>query len=50
MKISKKIISLILSITMLIGLFTFTTGAIENQQEWVDKNWTQLLNRKGHCS
>lgn len=47
MKISKKIISLILSMTMLIGLFTFTTGAIENQQEWVDKNWTQLLESKG---
>lgn len=37
MKISKKIIALILSLTMLIGLFTFTTGAIEAQQEWVEK-------------
>ncbi len=47
MKISKKIIALILSLTMLIGLFTFTTGAIEAQQEWVEKNWTQLLESKG---
>lgn len=47
MKISKKVIALILSLTMLIGLFTFTTGAIEAQQEWVEKNWTQLLESKG---
>ncbi len=47
MKNSKKIIALILSLTMLIGLFTFTTGAIDEQQEWIEKNWTQLSESKG---
>ena len=47
MNIAKKIIAVLLTLTMVVGLFAFSTGAIESQQEWVEKNWSELLKSKG---
>ena len=47
MNIAKKIIAVLLTLTMVVGLFAFSTGAIESQQEWADKNWSELLKSKG---
>ena len=33
MNIAKKIIAVLLTLTMVVGLFAFSTGAIESQQE-----------------
>lgn len=47
MKKAQGILAILLTFTMIVGLFTFSTGAIESQQEWLEKNWTQLLESKG---
>ena len=47
MKKAQRILAILLTLTMVVGLFTFSTGAIESQQEWIEKNWTELLKSKG---
>lgn len=47
MNIAKRILAVFLTLTMAVTLFTFSTGAIESQQEWIEKNWSRLLESKG---
>ena len=47
MNIAKRILAVFLMLTMAVTLFTFSTGAIESQQEWIEKNWSRLLESKG---
>ena len=47
MKKTQRIIAVLLTLAMVIGLFTFTTGALESQEEWIEKNWSELVESKG---
>ena len=43
MKKTQRIIAVLLTLAMVIGLFTFTTGALESQEDWIEKNWSELV-------
>lgn len=47
MKKMQKISAVLLVFAMIVSLFTFSTGAIEPQQEWLEKNWTEISESKG---
>ncbi len=47
MKIVKRMIAILLSVAVIISLFTFTSGALESRQEWVEKNWSELIESNG---
>ena len=44
MNIAKRILAVFLTLTMAVTLFTFSTGAIESQQEWIEKNREKVGN------
>ncbi|HAS37258.1 MAG TPA: hypothetical protein DCS04_01355, partial [Ruminococcaceae bacterium] len=47
MKKTQKILALLLAFALTVSLFTFTSGAIEPQEEWLEKNWSELVESKG---
>ncbi len=47
MKKLKKLTAIILTFAVVIGLFTFSSGAIESQQEWIQNNWEAIAASKG---
>lgn len=47
MKKTQKILALLLTLALTVSLFTFTSGAIESQEEWLEKNWSELVESKG---
>ena len=47
MKKTQKILALLLTLALTVSLFTFTSGAIESQEEWLEKNWSEIVESKG---
>lgn len=47
MKKTQKILALLLTLALTVSLFTFTSGAIESQEEWLEKNWSEIVKSKG---
>ena len=47
MKKTQKILAVLLTFAMVVSLFTFTTGALESQEEWIENNWSELVESKG---
>lgn len=47
MKKTQRILALLLTLALTVSLFTFTSGAIEPQEEWLEKNWSELAESKG---
>ncbi len=47
MKKTQKILALLLTLALTVSLFTFTSDAIESQEEWLEKNWSEIVESKG---
>lgn len=43
----KKLTAIILTFAVVISLFTFSSGAIESQEEWIQNNWSEIAASKG---